>query len=166
MGWLDKIASTDICQRFYKWGATEKGQRFLAERLPSVETVVASSLYVASTYHQYKKGNVDKRRHSLLQCQNVLSGVCGFTIGSWASKKTSNYINNKVMPDLKPELIPDIHKVKMGLQVAIPLVTTCLIVRGVIPAVLAWISAKREEKIAEKKALEEQKKINKLNKLA
>ena len=154
MGLLNKIALSNVGSTFYKWSATDKGQKFLSQKLPGFETVVASSLYVASTYHQYRKGTLDERRHNLLQTQNILSGVAGYTVGAFASKKSSNYINNTLIPNLKPELIPDAHKVRMGLQVAIPIITTALIVRGIIPAILAWISAKREERKAEQKRLD------------
>lgn len=142
---LNRIALSNIGTRFYKWSASSKGQAFLTQRLPGIETIVASSLYIASTRYQGYKGNIDPRRESLLQSQNVLSGVVGYVLGSWASKKSTNYINNKIIPDLNPRIIPDIHKVKLGLQVFLPIFFTALAVRGLIPACLAWVSGKIEE---------------------
>ena len=111
---LNKIANSKWGTKFYKWSTTEKGQRFLSTRLPGLETVTATALYIYSTA---QRKEIPDRQRNMLQTQNVASGVVGYFLGSFASSKVANYIDKTLIPNLDSKLIPDVHKVKMGLQV-------------------------------------------------
>ena len=145
---LTKWAKSDLGTKFYKWSTTEKGQRFLTTRLPGLETLTATVLYVYSTA---KRKEIPDRQRSMLQTQNIASGIVGYFLGSYASSKVSNYLDKTLIPNLDPKVVPDVHKVKMGLQVGLPILITAVLMRGIIPSIVAWGSGKWEEYKASKK---------------
>lgn len=154
MGLIQKIALSKWGQKFYKYATDPKNEKFFATTLPSLETVVATSCYVWATARQK---DIDEDRRALLQWQNVGSGVVGFCLGSWLNRKSYNYVE-KIIPKIKPELIPDVHKVVTGLRVGIPALVTMLLMRCVAPSVTAYLSGKAEEVRRAKR--DEKKKLN------
>ena len=72
------------------------------------------------------------------------------------NKKVSKYAE-KVIPHIDPKLIPDVHKVVNGFKILAPLATTCLLMRCLIPSVVAWFSGKAEEVRRAKKAAKDRK---------
>ena len=145
---LSKLAKSNWGTKFYKWSTTEKGQRFLTTRLPGLETITATALYVYSTA---QRKEIPDRQRNMLQTQNVASGVVGYFLGSFASSRVANYIDKTLIPNLDAKVIPDVHKVKMGLQVGLPIFITALLMRCIIPSIVAWGSGKWEEYKANKR---------------
>lgn len=141
MGLIQKIALSNWGQKFYKFAADPKNEKFFNNTLPSMETILATSCYCWATH---KQKNIDEDRRALLQWQNVGSGVAGFLLGSWANRKVSNYAD-KVIPHINKDLIPDVHKVVTGFKILLPLATTAILMRALIPSIIAWFSGKAEE---------------------
>ena len=52
---LEKFATSKVGTNLYKWASSEKGQKWLYESLPTLETVVATSCYVYATEKQALK---------------------------------------------------------------------------------------------------------------
>ena len=46
---------------------------------------------------------------------------------------------------MKPELIPDAHKIMGGIRVTLPLVTTAILMRWALPVATAFVSGEIEE---------------------
>lgn len=153
---LAGIGDSRVSQKFYKWAANPKNEKFLNQKLPQLETVVATGCYMASTA---KQKNIDKDRRDMLQIQNVASGVAGICIASALSKKVSDF-GEKVIQGLDPEKIPPEKgkQIATGLRVGIPLVTTAFVMRLVIPSAIALFSGKVMDKVREKR--EERKKLD------
>ena len=141
MGLINRIALSDLGQRFYKYAADPKNESFFNNTLPTIETGVATLCYIWATH---KQKDIDDDRKALLQWQNVGSGLVGIALGSWLNRRASAYVE-KIIPHLRQDLIPDAHKVVTGLKVAIPICVTALLMRTGIPSVIAWFSGKAEE---------------------
>ena len=141
MGLIQRIALSNWGQKFYKFAADPKNEKFFNNTLPSAETIASTICYCWATH---KQKNIDEDRRALLQWQNVGSGVAGFLLGSWANRKVSNYAD-KVIPHINKDLIPDVHKVVTGFKILLPLATTAILMRALIPSVIAWFSGKAEE---------------------
>lgn len=156
---IDKILSTvgnsNVGQKFFKWASNPANEKFLNQTLPQLETVVATGCYMVSTARQK---NIDKDQRDMLQIQNVASGVAGLTLATVMSRKIGKF-GEEVINNLDPKKIPikDIGKVKAGIRVGIPLVTTALCMRFIIPSAIAMFSGKIMDKVRDKR---EQKKLN------
>ena len=153
MGLINRIALSDLGQRFYKYAADPKNESFFNNTLPTIETGVATLCYIWATH---KQKDIDDDRKALLQWQNVGSGLVGIALGSWLNRRASAYVE-KIIPHLRQDLIPDAHKVVTGLKVAIPICVTALLMRTGIPSVIAWFSGKAEEVRRSKRDSEKQK---------
>ena len=101
----------------YKWAASEKGQKWLCNSLPTCETILSTAIYVASTEHQK---NLERREKNVLQWQNVLSGVLGATIGTILNRKVFAF-GDKIIANVDPQKVPDAHKIMGAVRVALPL---------------------------------------------
>ena len=141
MGLITKVALSKYGQKFYKFVADPKNEKLVNNTLPTIESAVASSVYIWATARQ--KG-IDEDRRALLQWQNIGSGVVGIALGSFLNNRVSKYAD-KVIPHLDQKVIPDAHKVVAGLKVFLPLASTCVLMRCLIPSVVAWFSGKAEE---------------------
>ena len=141
MGLIQKVALSNLGQRFYRYAADPRNESFFNNTLPSLETIVSTICYCWATH---KQKDIDPDRRALLQWQNVGSGVVGFLVGSWANRKVSNYAE-KIIPHIDPKIVPDVHKVIGGLKVGLPIVTTGILMRCIAPSIIAWFSGKAEE---------------------
>ena len=137
---LERFATSNVGTKLYKWASSEKGQKWLYESLPTLETVVSTSCYVYAT----EKQKLSRREKNVLQWQNVLPALVGMAAGTYLNRKVFKFGEN-VIANLKPELVPDAHKVMGGIRVALPLVTTAILMRGVLPVATAFLSGEIEE---------------------
>ena len=144
------FANTKTGVKLYQWAASEKGQKWLYNTLPTCETAVSTVIYIASTEHQK---NLDRREKNILQWQNVLSGVLGMGIGTYLNRKVFAF-GDKVIDHIDPKKVPDPHKIKGAIRVALPLATTAVLMRLVFPVVTAFASGEIEERRNQKKKLD------------
>ena len=141
MGLIQKVALSGVGQKFYKFAADPKNEKFFNNTLPSLETIVSTICYCWATH---KQKNIEPDQKALLQWQNVGSGVVGFFIGSWANRRVSNYAE-KIIPHIDKKLIPDVHKVVTGFKIIAPALATMILMRTIAPSIVAWFSGKAEE---------------------
>lgn len=144
---INAFAKSKTGTKLYKWAASPKGQKFLYNTMPTMETVVSTGLYIASTEHQK---NLERREKNVLQWQNVLSGVLGVTLGSFLNKKVFNF-GEKIIKHIDPQKVPDAHKIMGAVRVSLPLVTTAVLMRFALPTITAYISGVMEERRAKAK---------------
>lgn len=137
---LEKFATSKVGTKLYKWASSEKGQKWLYESLPTLETVTATLSYVYATERQ----KLSRREKNVLQWQNVLPALFGIAVGTYLNKKVFSF-GEKIISYLKPELVPDAHKVMGGIKVATPIFTTALLMRWALPVATAFISGEIEE---------------------
>ena len=143
---LNKIATSKMGTRFYKWASSEQGQKRLYKSLPTIETAVATGCYVYATERQ----DLSRREKNVLQWQNVIPAIIGMAAGSYLNNKVFNF-GEAIIKNLKPELIPEAHKIMEGIRVATPIATTALIMRFALPVATAFVSGEIEEYRANKK---------------
>ena len=147
---IDWFAKTKTGTKLYKWAASEKGQKWLCNSLPTCETILSTAIYVASTEHQK---NLERREKNVLQWQNVLSGVLGATIGTILNRKVFAF-GDKIIDNIDPKKVPDAHKIMGAVRVALPLFTTALLMRFTLPVITAYASGVIEEYRAKNKKLD------------
>lgn len=147
---IEWFAKTKTGTKFYKWAASEKGQHFLCNTLPTCETAVSTLIYIGSTEYQKK---LDRREKNVLQWQNVLSGVLGMAVGTYLNRKVFAF-GDKVIKHVDPKKVPDAHKIMGAIRVALPLATTAMLMRWFAPVVTAYISGEIEEYRANKNKLD------------
>lgn len=147
IGWF---AKTKVGEKLYKYAASEKGQKFFCNTLPTMETAVSTLVYIASTE---KQKNLDRREKNILQWQNVLSGVIGIAAGTYLNRKVFKF-GDKIIEKLDPKKIEDPHKIKGAIRVTLPLVTTALLMRYCAPVITAFISGELEERRVQRKKLD------------
>ena len=147
---IDWFAKTKTGTKLYKWAASEKGQKWLCNSLPTCETILSTAIYVASTEHQK---NLERREKNVLQWQNVLSGVLGATIGTVLNRKVFAF-GDKIIANIDPKKVPDAHKIMGAVRVALPLFTTALLMRFTLPVITAYVSGVIEEYRAKNKKLD------------
>ena len=80
----------------------------------------------------------------ILQWQNVLPALVGMAVGTYLNRQVFKF-GEKVIENLKPELVPDAHKIMGGIRVALPLVTTAILMRWALPVATAFLSGEIEE---------------------
>lgn len=133
-------------QNFYKKACDPKYTGFFNNTLPTIETGVSTLLYCWATS---KQKNIPDEQKRVLQYQNVLGGIAGIAVGSVLNRKVSKFAN-----ELAPKIdknICDVHKVKAGLLVGLPLLATGILMRCVSPTVVAQISTMIEDRNRERK---------------
>lgn len=134
-------------QNFYKKACDPKNASFFNNTLPTLETLASTACYIVATE---KQKEIPREQKNVLQWQNVLSCVGGMAVGSWLNRKVS-----KVANELAPKIdknICDVHKVEAGLKVGLPLVATAVLMRCIVPTVVAQASTMIEDHRREKKA--------------
>ena len=146
---IEKFATSKPGTKLYKWAASEKGQRWLYESLPTLETVFATGAYVYATERQ----DLSRREKNVLQWQNVIPAIVGIIAGSYLNKKVFSF-GEKIIKNLKPELIEDSHKIMGAIRVMTPIATTAVLMRFLLPVATAYASGEIEEKRAQKKKLD------------
>ena len=146
---IDWFAKTKTGTKLYKWAAREKGQKFLYNTMPTMETCLSTIAYVAATERQK---DLDRREKNILQWQNVLSGILGMSLGTYLNRKVFAF-GDKIIENLDQKKIEDVHKIKGAVRVLLPIATTALIMRFCAPVVTAYISGVIEERKAKKQKL-------------
>jgi len=143
-------------QRFYKWICDPNNHKFLNNTLPTIETAIVTSFYCYATE---KQKNIPRDQKNLLQWQNVLGGLFGMGLGSFFNRKATKFVE-ELAPKIDKNLM-DVHKVKTGLAIGLPIVCTAMTMRFLIPIVSTQLSTIAEERRRAKRDQE-----NKLNKIA
>lgn len=146
---LTNIAISKPGKSFYQWCAKPTSERILNNTLPQIETVLSTACYVVSTARQK---NIDKDRKNLLQIQNVASGVIGIGLGTmankWVSKKADAIIKDLDATKMDAKLL---RQASTGLRVILPIFTTALLMRCIIPTLTSCFSGKIMDKVRENK---------------
>ena len=138
---LKSFFESKTMQKFYKKACDPKHDAFFNNTLPTLESVASTICYVVSTE---KQDGIPRSQKNVLQWQNVLSGVAGVAIGSVANRKVTKFAN-KLVPLIDKEHVKDVHKVIAGTKVVLPLIATALLMRLVMPVVVAQASTMIED---------------------
>ena len=138
---LKSFFESKTMQKFYKKACDPKHDAFFNNTLPTLESVASTLCYIVSTE---KQDGIPREQKNVLQWQNVLSGVAGVAIGSVLNRKVTGFAN-KLIPLINKEHIEDVHKVIAGTKVVLPLITTALLMRLVMPVVVAQASTMIED---------------------
>ena len=143
-----KIANTECGQKIAKWATQPDKEKLLNQTLPQVETVLSTGCYIWSTAQQK---DIDKERKQLLQIQNIGSGVVGLILSGaanrWIGNKGEEVIKHLDKDKIDPK---SIRQISNGLRVGIPIVTTAICMRFLIPSFIAMFSGKLMDKVREK----------------
>ena len=138
---LKSFFESKTMQKFYKKACDPKHDTFFNNTLPTLESVASTLCYIVSTE---KQNGIPRSQKNVLQWQNVLSGVAGIAIGSIANRKVTKFAN-KLVPLIDKEHVEDVHKVVAGTKVVLPLIATALLMRLVMPVVVAQASTMIED---------------------
>ena len=138
---LKSFFESKTMQKFYKKACDPKHDAFFNNTLPTLESVASTLCYIVSTE---KQNGIPQEQKNVLQWQNVLSGVAGIAIGSVANRKVTKFAN-KLVPLIDKEHVEDVHKVVAGTKVVLPLIATALLMRLVMPVVVAQASTMIED---------------------
>ena len=138
---LKSFFESKTMQKFYKKACDPKHDAFFNNTLPTLETAVSTAFYCFATE---KQKDIPREQKNVLQWQNVLSGVAGVAIGSVANRKVTKFAN-KLVPLIDKEHVEDVHKVVAGTKIVLPLIATALLMRLVMPVVVAQASTMIED---------------------
>ena len=138
---LKSFFESKTMQKLYKKACDPKHDAFFNNTLPTLESVASTLCYIVSTE---KQDGIPREQKNVLQWQNVLSGVAGVAIGSVANRKVTKFAN-KLVPLIDKEHVEDVHKVIAGTKVVLPLIATALLMRLVMPVVVAQASTMIED---------------------
>ena len=144
---LKSFFESKTMQKFYKKACDPKHDAFFNNTLPTLESVSSTLCYIVSTE---KQQDIPREQKNVLQWQNVLSGVAGVAIGSVLNRKVTGFAN-KLIPLINKEHIEDVHKVIAGTKVVLPLITTALLMRLVLPLIVTQTSTMIEDHRRNKK---------------
>lgn len=150
MGMIAKVltdfAKSKVGTNLYRWGTSENGKNFLCTKMPLIETGLATLSRVYAT----EKQDLSRREKNILQAGHIVPAIFGIGIGSFLNKKVYKLADN-ISKNLDPNKVKDIPKVKSALQVALPIFTTAVLMRLVLPTITAVVSDRVEEKRSKKK---------------
>ena len=133
-------------QKFYKKVCDPKHANFFNNTLPTIETGVSTLLYCWATA---KQKDIPSEQKAVLQWQNILGGIAGIIVGTALNRKVSKFAN-ELAPKIDKKIV-DIHKVKTGILVGLPILATGILMRCVSPTVVAQVSTMIEDYRREKK---------------
>lgn len=142
-----EIAKSNAGQKFYKKVLDPKYAGKIDRLLPVCETALISSFYIASTAMQSK---IDKESKEAMQIQNILSLLFSVGLAIPLNKKVSQF-GEKIIENLKPDLMPNAHKVMDGIRVGLPILNSLLISRFMVAVGLVPVSSKIRDLIHEKR---------------
>jgi hypothetical protein len=145
------IAKTQTAQKIYKKVLDPKHDKFMNTQLPVIESAVISGMYIFSTAIQK---NIDSDSKEALQWQNILSLLFSVGMAIPLNKKVAK-LGDKIIKNLKPELMEDGHKVVDGLKVGLPILNSILISRFLVAVGLVPLSSKIREAIKERRTRKE-----------
>lgn len=144
---LTGIAKSGAGQNFFRWAATEKGKSSLCTGMPLAETVIATASRVYATE---KQKNLSRREKNVLDAGHTIPAVFGVLIGSKLNKKVYD-MAGKISDSLDPKKVDNIPLVKNALRVALPLFSTAILMRLVLPVTTSFVTGEIEEYKAKKK---------------
>lgn len=140
------IAKSKVGQRVYKKILDPSKDTFWNNTTPLLETTAASVCYIIST--QVQK-DIDDKSKKAMQWQNVLSWVFSIGISAKLNKSVTKF-GEQLVKHLKPEIIPDSHKVINGIKVGLPIAVVTLINRFILPTVFVPVSSVIRDKLDHK----------------
>lgn len=146
---LERIANSNVGTRFFKWADTPQGTNFLNNTLPTLETFCVTNLYTIAVETQ----DLDRRRKNLLHFQNWVPAIIGMGVGTYLNRKVSKF-GDKIIKYLDPKQTPNMHKIINATKVMLPICTTMILMRLVLPVIIAFASGEIEEYKAKKKRLD------------
>ena len=146
---LTNFATSKPGKAIYQWAAKPGTDKLLNQFLPTAETIFSTACYIVSTQSQK---NIDKDQKNLLQIQNVASGIIGVGLGTMANKWVSKKAD-AIIKDLDPTKIEAkaLRQASAGIRILLPIATTALLLRCVIPTVTSCFSGKVMDKIRAKR---------------
>lgn len=147
---FSKFAKSETGQNLYKKILDPKHDKFLDNTLPIVESGVISGFYIASTAMQKK---IDDDSRKALQIQNVLSLLFSVGLAIPLNKKVGK-LGEKVVKNLKPEIMEDGHKVIDGVKVGLPILNSILISRFLVATALVPVSSKIRDVVKKDKKID------------
>ena len=145
-----KIAKSETGQKIYKEVLDPKHEKFLDNTLPIIESGVVSSFYMASTAVQKK---IDDDSRKALQIQNALSLLFSVGLAIPLNKKVGK-MGEKIVKNLKPEIMEDGHKVVDGVKVGLPILNSILISRFLVATALVPASSKIRDFVKKDKKID------------
>lgn len=145
-----KIAKSETGQKIYKEVLDPKHEKFLDNTLPIIESGVISGFYMASTAVQKK---IDDDSRKALQIQNVLSLLFSVGLAIPLNKKVGK-MGEKIVKNLKPEIMEDGHKVIDGVKVGLPILNSILISRFLVATALVPASSKIRDAVKRDKKID------------
>lgn len=145
-----KIAKSKMGQKIYKEVLDPKHDKFLDNTLPIIESGVISGFYMASTAMQKK---IDDDSRKALQIQNVLSLLFSVGLAIPLNKKVGK-MGEKIVKNLKPEIMEDGHKVVDGVKVGLPILNSILISRFLVATALVPASSKIRDAVKKDKKID------------
>lgn len=151
---LERFAKSKTGQKVYKWACKPKSEEFLNSSLPQIETGLSTLCYIVSTERQK---NLDRDEKNVLQIQNVGSGAIGIAIGSAANRKVGKF-GEEVIKHLDTKKVDpkSIRQISTGIRIILPIVSTALLMRLVLPTITAGLSGKIMDRVREKRKLDTQ----------
>ena len=141
------FAKSKIGQKFYKNIADPKHDKFMNVYLPICESAVVSSFYMISTAAQKK---IDPESRQALQWQNILSLLFSVGLAIPLNRGVAKF-GEKIVKNLKPELMEDGHKVIDGIRVGLPILSSIVISRFLVAVGLVPLSSKIRDSIKKHK---------------
>lgn len=141
------IAKSKTGQKFYEKVLNPKYAKNMDRFLPICETALISSFYIASTAMQPK---IDKESKQAMQIQNVLSMLFSVGLAVPLNKKASQF-GEKIIENLKPDLMPKAHKVMDGIRVGLPILNSIVISRFMVAVGLVPLSSKIRDVVHQKR---------------
>ncbi len=137
-GVFERFAKSKTGQKVYNWACNPKNDKFLNNNLPQVETVLSTACYVWSTE---KQKNIQRDQKNLLQIQNVGSGLVGLGVAGAANRQVGKW-GEAIIKDLDPTKVDpkSIRQISTGIRMGLPILTTAVCMRFLIPSALAGIS--------------------------
>ena len=146
VNFITRVFESKPVQGFYKKICDPKHATFFNNTLPTLETLVATGLYVWSTE---QRKEIPREQRNVLQWQNILSGAAGMAVGSFLNRRVSKFAE-KLEPLIDKKLF-DVHKVVTGIKIGLPLLATALTMRLGMSVLTAQASTMIEDRRREKK---------------
>lgn len=144
---LTGLAKSEAGQNFFRWATTEKGKSSLCTGMPLVETVIATASRVYATE---KQKNLSRREKNVLNAGHTVPAVFGVLIGSKLNRKVYD-MADKISEYLDPKKVKDIPTIKNALRVTLPIFSTAILMRLVLPVATSFVSGEIEEKRTKKR---------------
>ena len=127
-------------QKFYKRVCNPKHDGFFNNTLPTLESLASGAMYV---YMTEKQKDIPREQKNVLQYQNVLGTIGGMALGSYLNRKVTKFAD-QLAPKIDKDIV-DVHKVKSGICVGLPILATAVVMRFLVPIATAQVSTMIED---------------------